>query len=236
MVVKLGSYLHANTSGTNYHSDHCSSDGDASHDHSLERVEELPVVIGEAGYATFYCPVAVTLPAGLNAYYVSETTGSYAKMEEINDVIPANTGVILEGTPNTYNLTIGGTAENVTNKLSGTVAATYITDEAYVLAKPTIEGIVQEVGFYKATKNKQNNTSWQNNGFKAYLPTSALSAEAAESRFLLFGFGDDMETGITETENGNVKTENTVVYDLAGRRVQGAQKGIFIVNGKKVVR
>ena len=43
------------------------------------------------------------------------------------------------------------------------------------------------------------------------------------------------ETSISEvkTENGNVKTE---IYDLAGRRVQNAQKGVFIVNGKVVVK
>ena len=43
------------------------------------------------------------------------------------------------------------------------------------------------------------------------------------------------ETGIFETENGKVKTENC--YDLTGRRVQKAQKGIYIVNGKvKIVK
>ena len=199
----------------------------------IEEVTSLPITIGESGYATFYSPIAVTLPDGLKAYYVSKTKGSYAKMEEINDVIPANTGVILEGTPNTYNLTIGGTAESVTNKLSGTVVSEYRTDDAYVLSMPTIDGVVQPVGFYKATKNQQSNTAWLNNGFKAYLPATAV---ASESRFLVFDFGDDMETGITETENGNVKTENYEVYDLAGRRVQNAQKGIFIVNGKMVVR
>ena len=43
------------------------------------------------------------------------------------------------------------------------------------------------------------------------------------------------ETSISEvkTENGNVKTE---IYDLVGRRVQNAQKGVFIVNGKVVVK
>lgn len=199
----------------------------------LEDVTTVPVTIGTTGYATFYCPVAVTLPEGLKAYYVSETTGSYARMEEINGVnrvIPANNGVILEGTPNnTYNLTIGGTAESVTNKLSGTVAAEYITDDAYVLSKPTIDGKVQEVGFYKAAKNQQNNQSWLNNGFKAYLPANGNNA-----RFLVFDFGGT-ETGIDELkgENGNVKAE---VYDLAGRRVLNAKKGVFVVNGKVIVK
>ena len=44
------------------------------------------------------------------------------------------------------------------------------------------------------------------------------------------------ETGITETDNGKVKSENSAVFDLSGRRVQKAQKGIFIQNGKVVVK
>jgi hypothetical protein len=46
--------------------------------------------------------------------------------------------------------------------------------------------------------------------------------------------GEDTETSIDELkdENGNVKTE---IFDLSGRRVQKAQKGIFIQNGKKVI-
>ena len=44
------------------------------------------------------------------------------------------------------------------------------------------------------------------------------------------------ETGITETENGKVKSENSAVYDLSGRRVQKGQKGVFIQNGKVMVK
>ncbi len=44
------------------------------------------------------------------------------------------------------------------------------------------------------------------------------------------------ETGITETENGKVKSENSAVYDLSGRRVQKVQKSIFIQNGKVMVK
>ena len=197
----------------------------------IEEVTTLPVTITSAGYATFYCPVAVSLPAeGLKAYYVSETTGSYAKMEEITGVIPANTGVILEGEADTYDLTIGGEAESVTNKLRGTVASEYITDDAYVLSMPTINDEVQPIGFYKATKNQSGNTAFLNNGFKAYLPASAVPAGA---RFLSFDFGTETALESSEGENGNVKAE---IYDLAGRRVQNAQKGLYIVNGKKVIK
>lgn len=205
----------------------------------LEDVTSLPITISAAGYATFYCPVAVTLPEGLTAYYVAETTDNSAKMTELGSVIPANTGVILEGEANTYNLTIVADASVLEdNKLTGTVASAYVEEDSYVLSKQT-EG----VGFYKAMKNFYNNngtwtkdtdngTHFLNNGFKAYLPKPEGTPDAA--RFFVFDFGGN-ETGIegVEGENGNVKTE---IYDLAGRRVQNAQKGVFIVNGKVVIK
>ena len=192
----------------------------------VSEVTSLPVVIGKAGYATFYSPVAVTLPEGLEAYYVSAKTQSSATLTQIENVIPAETAVILKGTAEqTYNLTIGGTADDVENLLSGTVADTYKTEDAYVLSA---QGEPAVVGFYKATKNQSGNTAFLNHGFKAYLPVSASGA-----RFLSFDFGTETAIDELKGENGNVKT---VIYDLSGRRVQGAQKGIFIVNGKKVIK
>ena len=58
-------------------------------------------------------------------------------------------------------------------------------------------------------------------------------SESAMSRINIRVQGEDTETGITETENGKVKTES---FDISGRRVERMQKGIYIVNGKKVVR
>ena len=190
----------------------------------LEEVTSLPVTITSAGYATFYCPVAVTLPEGLEAYYVGETTNNLAKMTPIEGVIPANTGVILKGDANTYNFNIVADVDAVAdNKLAGTVASAYVTDDAYVLSKQD-----EVVGMYKAAKNQQSGASWLNNAFKAYLPI------VSEARFFVFDFGGN-ETGIDELEgeDGNVKTE---IYDLAGRRVQNAQKGVFVVNGKVVIK
>jgi hypothetical protein len=119
------------------------------------------------------------------------------------------------------------------NLLAGSTVDTYVQGSAYVLANGA-----NGVGLYKAKLNKGANgesgtTHFKNNAGKAYLP---VPEEPADACFLVFSFGDDMETGITETENENVKTENAEVYDLAGQRIQGAQNGIFIVNGKKVVR
>ena len=195
---------------------------------TIEEVTSLPVTISAAGYATFYCPVAVTLPEGLTAYYVASTDNGMAQMTQITGVIPANTGVILKGEAGPYSLTIGGEAVAVEdNKLSGTAAATYITEDAYVLSK-----VDEVVGFNKAAKNQQSNSSWLNNAFKAYLPANAVTT--ADARFLVFSFGDDNETAIEGVEAEN--SADAVVYDLAGRRVQNAQKGVFIVNGKVVIK
>ena len=209
---------------------------------TFEPVEELPITITTAGYATFYCPVAVTLPGDyLKAYAVSEAADGKAQMTDINGTIPANTGVILKGSAGTYELTIAtetSVASDETNLLTGTVASTYVDEESYVLSYQT-EG----VGFYKAKKNftvAENGTGakvaegatgthFLNNGFKAYLPKPEGTPDAA--RFFVFDFGT--ETAIEGIEADN--TANAVVYDLAGRRVQKAQKGLYIVNGKKVV-
>lgn len=58
-------------------------------------------------------------------------------------------------------------------------------------------------------------------------------SQSAQARINIRVHGEDNATGITETENTKVKTEN---FDLSGRRVERMQKGIYIVNGKKVVR
>ena len=189
----------------------------------------IDVTISSAGYASFYTPIALTLPENLRAYAVEAVEDNVAKMEAKSD-IKADQGAILKGAAGTYTLTSGkATSDWSANMLRGTATNTYIQGSAYVLSMQ--DGVV---GFYKAMLNKDangnaGNTHFLNNAFKAYLPVDGHNV-----RCLVFDFGT--ETGIIETENGKVKTENSAVYDLAGRRVQNTQKGIFIVNGKKVVR
>ena len=215
---------------------------------------QYKITIGSTGYTTVYSPfTAFTYSEDLKIYTITSAPQdgrvnlnliTSPQADDVSNYIYINQGVIIKGNPGTYTFNLFDDenyydAKDWTNNLlKGSVTTTYVQGDAYVLSAP--DG-VESVGLYKALLNKDANgeagtTHFKNNAGKAYLPASALSAEAAESRFFLFGFGDGEETGITETENGLVKTENTVVYDLAGRRVQGAQKGIFIVNGKKVVR
>ncbi|MBQ2073768.1 MAG: hypothetical protein II463_03640, partial [Bacteroidaceae bacterium] len=60
------------------------------------------------------------------------------------------------------------------------------------------------------------------------------SASLAKDFISMPGF-DDSTTGVTEV-NGSGLMVNGPVYDLQGRRVEKPGKGLYIVNGKKVLK
>ena len=70
-------------------------------------------------------------------------------------------------------------------------------------------------------------------GFKAYLPASAFPKPVAGVKGFTFFFGD-IPTAIEQVENSQLNQGNATIFNLAGQRVNKAQKGIYIVNGKKV--
>ena len=194
------------------------------YDWILEEVETLPVTVTAAGYATLYAPVALTVPAGVTAHTVT-INGQWAILSEALTTIPANTGVVLVGEgSHSFAITTADAFEGE-NALEGTVAATYVTDDAYVL------GVVDEkVGFYTATKNQNEGAAFLNNANKAYLPAVAGSANVASYSFR-FGEGT---TGIDQITDNRV--QSTVIYDLTGRRVENiSAPGIYIVGGRKVL-
>lgn len=65
-------------------------------------------------------------------------------------------------------------------------------------------------------------------GFRGYFDTPATM----EVKGIVF---DDIETGIISIENGEFTIENGAIYNLAGQRINRAQKGVNIVNGKKML-
>ena len=138
------------------------------------------------------------------------------------EIIPAETGVILEGEAKTYyfDITDKEGAEPEGNLLAGTVAAAYISEGDYVLSNGSVG-----VGLYPVNANQASYSH------KAYLPASALTSEAALSsgfRFVL--------PGTTAIENVEIRKEKNEIYDLTGRKLQSINgSGIYIVNGKKVI-
>ena len=243
-------YLHYKTHDGAAEIDRCQSDGGhTTHDWIIEEVTTLPVEIKSVGFATFFAPVAVEIPAEVKAWYLAtkdDVNENKITMTPVTgNVIPANTGVILEGTAGTHDFVITEEkGEDITSLLTGTVAATYIAEDAYVLSKPSDK----EIGFYLANRDidtngnvieveenkNQENTRFKNNSHKAYLPSSALSSAAQNSAGFRFSFGDENTTAIEEmeTESSEVKA----IYDLTGRKLEGISgTGIYIINGNKVI-
>lgn len=191
---------------------------------------ELEITVGDEGYATTYLPFDVVVPNTVEAYAVTATSNEYATLTKMED-IPANNGAILKG-EGTHTLTIAQANSDWTgNLLEGTNVSANITEAAYIFAK-----IGDNVGFYPVEfgvnidEDAETFEAFKNNANKAYLPASAVPSGV---RFLSFDFGNETSIDELKSENGNVKT---VVYDLSGRRVQKAQKGVFIVNGKVVIK
>lgn len=186
------------------------------------------VTITDAGWATLVLGCNTAIPADVKAYAVSAVGDGYATLTEVTGTIPSNEAVLLNAVAGTYEFKYAEGATAVeSNLLVGTVFDTNVAANAYVLSA---QGEPAVVGFYKAQLNLEENTKFKNNAFKAYLPARA----GGEARFLVFNFGDDNATAIEGIEAESIA--NAVVYDLAGRRVQKAQKGLYIVNGKKVIK
>ena len=203
--------------------------------YEVAEVKNFKVNITDAGYATFFAPREVEIPENVKAYYVAADgiNGKNVTLTQIENVIPANTAVILEGAGEyTFKVSETDAAAVSGNLLKGTAVNCNITEEAYVL------GVVDnEAGLYKASTTDVSTSAgdmqvFLNNAYKAYLPASAVPAAASLSA----GLRLDVEgtTAIEEVETENAETE--VIFDLCGRRVNEITKaGIYIINGKKML-
>ena len=68
-------------------------------------------------------------------------------------------------------------------------------------------------------------------GFRAYIEDTTPSS----SRTLTFDCDDIQVTEISTIANSQKLNANRLIYDLQGRKVMNPTKGMYIVNGKKVV-
>lgn len=175
---------------------------------------------GVSYIATFSAPFATIIPAGVKAYYVS-AKGAEATMTAIDaQVIPANQGVILtseSGAAATMVPAASETAATITgNQLghSAGAAQTLTAGEGYILGNGS-EG----TAFYpcKAGSLPIN---------KAYLLGNG------ESSAIVMNFGNAV-TGINTI--AAPASSKAPIFDLSGRRVVKATKGLYIQNGKKVI-
>ncbi len=181
------------------------------------------VTISAVEWATLILGYDAVIPVGVKAYAVS-SVDTYANLTEITGTIPAGQAVLLNGAAGDYEFKFAASAEAVaTNLLKGSTVNTTVNEAAYILAAK--EGVV---GLYEV--NLDDNNAFTNNAFKVYLPASERPEGTEAPAMFSFGRGEGT-TGIEQIAGD----AELVIYDLAGRRVEKMEKGIYIVNGKKVV-
>ena len=204
----------------------------------VEMAYELNVTA--AGYATLYLGYAAEIPAGVEVYTANAVEDDRLKMQPVEGVIPANTGVIVKAAAGTYTF---NNADDAVAAIEGNLFKGSLKDEtvkvasgkaAYVLSM--VDG---EVGMYRA---ELTGHSFLNNANKAYLLLDSnnlgvydeewdTSAGGQLSNGYRFDFGGITGIENVKGESGEVKT----IYDLSGRAVENPSKGLYIINGKKVL-
>ena len=217
-----GQQLHDNSGNR---ADRCGSNCGNRHDFTLEEVTELPVSISAKGYGTLYAPVALEIPEHVKAYTgaLSEEDGEHVLTLTAveNGIIPACTGVILQGDKADYAFEVTTSTAAPVGDLKGSAATIAYSHSGYSpYTLQTSNTSATGVAFKKYTG--ANITAG-----KVYieLPT-VQAATAVRVRF----------AGTTGVESAVLEAQGSqLIYDLTGRRVEKMEKGIYIVNGKKVV-
>lgn len=196
--------------------------------------------ITEAGYGTYYSSKAYTMPKDVKGYTITGNEGTSLVMNEAyaaGDVVPAKTALVVEGAANKYYTLVAESTEltPANNKLHGSDEAetTYVdgTNVKYYKLSYNNEG--NNLGFYWGS---ENGAAFTNGAHKAYL---ALDSETLPSQSRGFSLAD-LAHGVTTGINTTVKsaTQSNFIYDLNGRSINslnGAAKGVYIMNGQKVL-
>lgn len=176
------------------------------------------ITISSAGWAT-YCPSApldFTNVTTLTAYTATRD-GNVVKFNKVTGKVPANTGLLVRG--ETANVPVCASAEAVSNLLFGVTTDTpKDAGTIFVLMKGS-----KGIGFYK------NTNAFTLRANSAYLPAEAVPTADARAFIAL----DDEATGIADVKA--VKEDAEGMFDLQGRKIAKPTKGLYIVNGKKVV-
>jgi hypothetical protein len=155
--------------------------------------------------------------SGLKAYVATDAASSGVTMTRVEAAVPENTPLLLIGTAGTtYNVPVAASATapatNYLVKGDGTTEFNGTTYD-YILYS---DGKFYQIGSGTVATNK------------AYLH---LDAAPAGARALDIVIDDD----VTAIETVKAEKANNEYFNLAGQRVAQPTKGLYIVNGRKVV-
>ena len=218
----------------------------SAYDVASNELDSEPILIDFAPnpYLTAYSDKALTVPAGVRVGVVIANGEGIRNDYRYNsgDIIPAETSVLLKGgRGNSFYLTSAETNETAPedNLLHGTLndETTYVegAGKYYKLSYDKATGT--EIGFYWGATD---GGAFTNKAGKAFLAIPTTMSAAQLAGFSLF----DLENkgAITGIDNAHASSVAATfkAYDLNGRRINAQSadelsKGIYIINGKKVI-
>lgn len=187
----------------------------------------IPVTITDADYATFVSDKKTDFAGTGITAYTAKVNGNSVTLTSIEKV-PANTPVVVhkdveETTIFNVPVTTADIAAVSENDLCVSDGTNAVGTNVYVL------GNTDGIGFYKWTSNNSLSAG------KVYLNVPAMNAPAGSRDYLTFAF-EDQATGVGASLMNSEKCKvNSAIFDLQGRRVVNPTKGLYIVNGKKVI-
>ena len=207
-----------------------------------------PITLNANGYASLYlenenCEV----PAGCTAYIVKgskQGAGSYPdadiKAFAAGSIIPKQTAFILEnlnakGQTIGYHAHVSGTEVDVSgNLLVGSATETEFSGTGYRYYIFSSGSLGQ--GFYHQGTRKGESIKVKAHRAGLRLPVTGHGLAPAKA--FVFDFEaakQKLITGISVHPTTDATPKDDVIYDLQGRRVTHPTRGIYIVNGKKIM-
>ena len=188
-----------------------------------KKMDSYKLPVTSAGAATLCLPFASAIPSGVKAYTLTYTSGDKVTATEVTGgTLTANIPVLINAAEKAEGYEFTRTGDIVSGTptsgaLTGVYTETTPGTGHYVLSVK--DG---NVGFYKTkatTKVK---------AYRAYLTAATGASE------LFIDFSDDNTTAIDAVQ-GSQSVMDGVYYNLNGQQVTNPSKGLYIVNGKKVV-
>ena len=200
----------------------------------------IEIKIGATGYATMAYYDNFVKPEGLKVYYCTDEgeAGHLTPVEWDKNYLPGYCAYILEGTPNTT-YTFDHVASDfeipdedfdaVGNLFYGDVLFGNFDDTAMTVDAAKADYEVNHIYVFAMVDDKV--------GFYTYVGTTLAAHKAffATEDVSVNGFILDFEG--TEGVNSVISATNLKAgYDIQGRRINKIQKGINVINGKKIIK
>src|SRR5574344_1020974 len=203
----------------------------------IKKAPTVSATVTNAGFATFSSDKALdfTNVTDISAYIATSIdANNNLVMTKVTGAVPASTGLLLKGTVGTAVTTtipvaVSATAPT-TNYFKSSVTATTVaaTDATNNVYHYFLMSGNKGTGFYNVDQEMTSAAG------KAYLETSSALATTSTASPINLIFNDGSTTTGINTIN-TVQKANNKIYDLCGQEVAAPNKGLYIMNGKKVV-